>query len=424
MRNLASVVTVKDIMPMDGKDRIVCVSFNENAYECIIPKTSAIKGNKLAFIQEGAILPVTAVWEFLRKRCYSEKMQGFVIKPMVMGKKESGERVKSWGLAVGLNELGLDEKVWSKLKPNDDLTELLNIRKYEPEEDASPKQDSLYPKWVKFCLSHFLTRWIGQVWQNAHKTESCGFPSEVISKSDETTIQNIPFILEKFANEKVYVTAKMEGQSVTALFDYDEKKNKLGKFYVCSRNNAYKRRVNNDFWNTAVRLDIENKIKNFYKETGILLVIQAEQCGVGIQKNIYDLPFTDWFVYTMKNRITGRQLTFDEMMMVCNKLELRLVPPICGNFILKKIMPDVASCVAYAERQYWKPVKDETNYRYLPADGEKLWEDYLQHEGIVVRSMDYDKDKNIGFSFKVKNIQYSEMKLENIHSIACKIKAK
>lgn len=39
---------------------------------------------------------------------------------------------------------------------------------------------------------------------------------------------------------------------------------------------------------------------------------------------------------------------------------------------------------------------------------------FIQHKGAVVRTMDYDKDYNIGCSFKLKNIQYSEKGLETM----------
>ena len=340
MRNLASVVTVKTKQKMFEKDKICCVSFEELGYEAIVPNTVNV-GDKLAFIQEGSILPEIEAWEFLRKRCYSEKLKGFVIRPMVMGAKETetgekGDRVKSFGLAVGLDELPItDEKVRGKLKPGDDLTDLLGIRKYEPEEDASPKGDSkkAYPKWVKFCLGCAPLRWIGCIWQKNHQNSAGGFPTNIISKSDESTVQNMPSVIEKFKDELVYTSIKIEGQSATALFGYDFKKNKLidKGFYVCSRNNAYKLRCNNTFWETANRLDIENRLRKYYKETGKALVIQCEQVGPGIQDNIYDLKFNDWYVYTIKDEVTGKQLPLDEMLDVCKTLKLKNVPIIEKN---------------------------------------------------------------------------------------------
>ena len=129
MRNLASVVTVEKKQKMWQKDKICCVSFVENGYEAIVPNIVNV-GDKLIFIQEGSILPEVNAWEFLRKRCWREDLNGFLIKPMTMGKKENpdgteGDRVKSWGLAVGLHETTLTEGEIRRLKAGDDVTEAL-----------------------------------------------------------------------------------------------------------------------------------------------------------------------------------------------------------------------------------------------------------------------------------------------------------
>ena len=212
MRDLASICTIEKVWPLEGKDKVQGAGFKENAYEVMVSKD--IQPDMLvAFIQEGAVLPVCETWEWLRKRCYRDNLngkEGFLIKPQ----KFSG--IKSWGLAVPLNELGLDESVTKKCKAGDDISDLLGIWKYEPAEDASPakgESKKAYPKWVKFCLGHTVTRWIGHIWQKRHQNSGGGFPSELISKSDETTIQNMKGVLQKYADEKVVITAKMEGQS-------------------------------------------------------------------------------------------------------------------------------------------------------------------------------------------------------------------
>lgn len=425
MRLLASICTIKDVWPLEGKDRVQGANMVENGYECMVSKDIQ-PGKLVAFIQEGSILPEIEAWEFLRKRCYREALKGFLIKPQKFG------TIKSWGLVVPIDELPItDEKVRGKLKPGDDLTDLLGIRKYEPEEDASPKGDSkkAYPKWVKFCLGCAPLRWIGRIWQKNHQNSAGGFPTNIISKSDESTLQNMPSVIERFKDELVYTSIKMEGQSATALFGYDFKKNKLidKGFYVCSRNNAYKLRCNNTFWETANRLDIENQLRKYYKETGKALVIQCEQVGPGIQDNIYDLKFNDWYVYTIKDEVTGKQLSLDEMLDVCKTLKLKNVPIIEKNVRLGDIMPTVKAAVAYAENQFWRPINGEGEYGpidpfYKPRNGEKLWRDYFQHEGVVVRTMNYDKDSNVGTSFKVKNCSYGEQSLGSIHTACVKIK--
>ena len=204
MRDLASVCTIEKVWALEGKDKVQGASFKENSYEVMVSKDIQ-PGMLVAFIQEGACLPVCETWEWLRKRCYRDNLngkEGFLIKPQ----KFSG--IKSWGLAVPLNELGLDETVYKKFKAGDNIEETLGIWKYEPEEDASPRTSSkkAYPKWVKFCLSHYLTRWIGRIWQKRHQKSGGNFPTDLISKSDETTIQNMKGALEKFAESKVNIS--------------------------------------------------------------------------------------------------------------------------------------------------------------------------------------------------------------------------
>ena len=417
MRDLASICTIEKVWPLEGKDRVQGASFVENGYEVMVSKDIQ-PGQLVAFIQEGAILPVRDTWEWLRKRCYRENLNGF---NGFLIKAQKFQGIKSWGLAVPLAELGLEESVYSKFKAGEDITELLEIHKYEPEDDASPtkgESKKAYPKWVKFCLGHLLTRWIGRLWQKRHQNSGGEFPSDIVLKSDETTVQNMPFAIEKFADELVYISAKMEGQSSTTCFD-PKKSKKDGLFYVCSRNNAYKLKCNNDFWNYCVNNGMEKKLRDYYRKTGKLLAVQAEQCGPGIQNNIYNFKSLKWFVYLMTDIITGNQLNYDEMVSACRDLGLTMVPVIVANVKLKDVMPTLSAAVEYAEKSYWTLDENgELIQNYQPKEGEKLWVDYFQNEGVVVRSMNCDKKKNIGLSMKIKNIEYSEKSLGGISKAA------
>ena len=413
MRDLASICTIEKVWPLEGKDRVQGASFVENGYEVMVSKDIQ-PGQLVAFIQEGAILPVRDTWEWLRKRCYRENLNGFN-GFLIKAQKFAG--IKSWGLAVPLAELGLEESVYSKFKAGEDITELLEIHKYEPEEDASPtkgESKKAYPKWVKFCLSHLLTRWIGRLWQKKHQNSSGGFPSDLISKSDETTIQNMKGALQKYADEKVVITAKMEGQSFCVVPTFKGKK--LTGAYVCSRNNAYKVPDNSIFWNMMRKYNIINKMKELWKTEHRAFILQGEQVGPGIQNNIYNFKENQWFLFTVKDFETLNQLSYTEMEKVAKIFGCKAVPAVdCG--ILKDIMPNIDAAVAYAEKVCWIPVNGiEIETYYNPATG-KLWKDYFQHEGVVVRSFNYDKDKGIGVSFKVKNLGYAETGLPKIASL-------
>lgn len=412
MRDLASVCTIEKVWALEGKDKVQGASFKENSYEVMVSKDIQ-PGMLVAFIQEGAILPEINAWEWLRKRCYRENLNGFngfLIKPQ----KFAG--IKSWGLAVPLDELPIaDERVINNLKSGDDLTDLLEIRKYEPEEDASPRTSSkkAYPKWVKFCLSHYLTRWIGRIWQKHHQNSAGGFPTDLISKSDETTIQNMKGILEKFAESKVNITAKLEGQSATVIPTFKGKK--LTGAYVCSRNNAYKVPDNSLFWDMMRKYDIVKKMKEIWKTEHKAYIIQCEQVGPTIQDNIYDFKQNHWYIFTVKDYETLKQLSYEEQVKVADKFGMRVVP-LLWTGTLKDVMPDVGAAVSFAEKASWEPVDGDKIHSWLNLENKgKLWKDYMQHEGVVVRTVDYDKDNNIGVSFKVKNLGYQERGLGKIH---------
>ena len=165
----------------------------------------------------------------------------------------------------------VDEKTINKLKAGDDITDLLKIEKYEEEEEASPKKQTGF---VHFLMSHPSTRWFGRILLKHNKTEAGNFPSQIISKSDETTIQNCKTIIERFAKSEGYTSCKMEGQSGTYLFEMKGKKPAF--FYVCSRNIAYKAKCDNAYWKIAQKYDLKNKIYDYWKKTGKLLVIQGE----------------------------------------------------------------------------------------------------------------------------------------------------
>ena len=419
MRDLASVCTIEKVWALEGKDKVQGASFKENSYEVMVSKDIQ-PGMLVAFIQEGACLPVCDTWEWLRKRCYRDNLngkEGFLIKPQ----KFSG--IMSWGLAVPLNELGLEETIYKKFKAGDNLEEVLGVWKYEPEEDASPRTSSkkAYPKWVKFCLSHYLTRWIGRIWQKRHQKSGGNFPTELISKSDETTIQNMKGALEKFAESKVDITAKLEGQSFTVIPVFGKrgfivKRKEVVGAYVCSRNNAYKVPDNSIFWDMMRKYDIIEKMKEIWKAEHKAYILQGEQVGPNIQDNIYDFKQNHWYIFTVKDYSTLKQLPYEGQVKVADKFGMRVVP-LLWTGTLKEAMPDVDAAVAFAEKASWEPTEDDKIHSWIKNDSDKgkLWKDYMQHEGVVVRTVDYDKDNNIGVSFKVKNINYQERGLGKIH---------
>ena len=98
---------------------------------------------------------------------------------------------------------------------------------------------------------------------------------------------------------------------------------------------------------------------------------------------------------------------------------MEFVPVIASDLKLREIGTTVGGLVTLAENVVWYyDNKKQIVSTILYTDTHTLWKDCIQHEGVVIRSMDYDKDNNIGVSFKVKNIQYAEMGLSKIANVA------
>lgn len=205
MRDMAKIVTIQSLNPIEGKDRIELATFNENIYQVIVQKGFKV-GDKCIFVEADSLLPNEPQYEFLKSRCWKESLQRYRIKPTKMG------NVISMAIVFDLSYLPKRKKEY---KVGEDVTDVMNILKYEPVEDATPKKKT---GLNSFMWNHTITRPIIRFITSLQPKESKAFPTWLISKSDEENIQNNPSLLEKYKETNCYSTIKMEGQSVTFLF--------------------------------------------------------------------------------------------------------------------------------------------------------------------------------------------------------------
>jgi RNA ligase (TIGR02306 family) len=378
-RKMAYIATISDLGKIPDKDRIVYASLKDLGWQVIVD-TSHNVGDKVIYVEIDSILPVKPEYEFLRKRCFSEKYNGFVIKGMKM---------------AGLVSYGLVLPAESHANKPDgfDMTGILDIRKRE---DDVPDLPEHLPKSK---LEKFVD-WL--FWKlGLKKRKKVGVADgwlSFVSKTDETRIENLSYLFnEEFKGTPVYVTTKLDGQSAT--FAYHK-----GYFFMASRNvilyrqkikpamkelNSRKERQNMDnFRRIASRYDLPRAM--FLSKTPV--VIQGELCGPGIQKNPMGLPDTDLFVFNVYfpfEKIKGVYVSWDKIKELCDALTLKTVP-----LIERRLFdwPDKAALKDYAKGKY---------------------ENGKDREGIVIR---YDsgaepipgplKGMSNMFSFKVINDDY------------------
>jgi RNA ligase (TIGR02306 family) len=198
------------------------------------------------------------------------------------------------------------------------------------------------------------------------------FPT-AIPKTDQERCQNLVKEIHAAieADLTFEVTEKLEGSSMTCyLID--------GEFGVCSRNLDLKRDENNSFWATAIRDDIEAKMRavgpNPGEDWGF--AIQGECVGPGIQGNIYKLSRTEFFVFDVYDIKRGEYLKPDERRCLIATMGLKHAP------------------VLTTERPL-SPVAMLLDW----ADGKSVLGDTLR-EGIVFKQVDG------GMSFKAISNKY------------------
>jgi RNA ligase (TIGR02306 family) len=329
-RKLASVVKIVDIQPITGADAIMVASVK--GWKVVVKKDEYKVGDLAVYYEIDSFLPVRPQFEFLRKSSFKR-----------MGSSE-GFRLKTIRLRGQISQgllTPIPEGI-SNPKEGDDLTEALDIVKYEPPIPA----------------------------QLAGKIKGT-FPS-FIPKTDEIRIQNFESEVGfSPAGERAYVTEKLDGTSFTCYFNN-------GVFGVCGRNWELTETSDNSLWRMANLLQLKEKMTKHGKN----IALQGELIGAGINGNLYGLSDHKLYFFTGYDIDKGRRMFFDELEWVLFGLQLQMVP------VLEK---------------YGFVIPNENNivdYMLKYAEGKSVLNMEVDREGVVVRGLERE------FSFKAISNTY------------------
>lgn len=325
MRKLASVKRISDIHPIDGRDRIVLA--NVDGWSVIVKKDEFDIGDLCVYIEIDSVLPPKPEFEFLKKSNYR-------IKTMKMA------GVISQGICFPLSIL--PAKTCRDYEIDEDVTDILCIKQYEATMDKEPDNKNL--NGVNKRYPQFLMRW---KWFRKlvlrSKKELSEFPS-FISKTDETRIQNMPFIL---ADKTPWVaTEKIDGQSGT--FCLVRHKRKLSflqdkfEYIVCSRNRRLYQPDSSSYWNVSSKYNIELILKQLIGKFD-WIAIQGECISPKVQGNKYKVSAPDLYVF---NIITPEgRLDSVSASDICKRHGLKFVPIITTEYTLPDSIDEVLSYV-------------------------------------------------------------------------------
>jgi len=267
---LAHIEIITKLSPIEGKDRIELATVL--GWQVIVKKGEFQEGDKCVFFEIDSLLPESNPnFKFMEKskfRVKTMRMAGVISQGLVLSPTLFGNGVA--GMDVGA-----------------DVTEILQIKKYEKYEDVKVQYDtSSLPKWkkkVKYYWPWFFNTFL--------KERVEDFPTYIVPKTDETRIQAIPEILDTLKGQELFVTEKLDGQSAT----YILLKRKIGlpfwsyKFIICSRNLVIPPAKDSSYTRVAKAFDVKKKLIKLYELCGQpkYVAVQGEVIGAGIQGNKY-----------------------------------------------------------------------------------------------------------------------------------------
>ena len=349
-RKLAHVEIVEEIFPIPNADKIEMVKVL--GWECVVKKGEFKVGEKIVYVEVDAIMPEKPEYEFLRDRKFrirTIKLRGQI----------------SQGLVLPISSVGFNSVNY---RIGTDVTHELGITKYlSPSEQSELQQQEEKIKLEKNKLKKFMMRysWFRRLFLSRNQIK--GFPYWV-SKTDEERIQNIPHVLEQFKNEEVYVTEKIDFQSVTFTGKMIPNETpiigkflpKKFKFIVCSRNFT----TNNKsslYWKIAEKYNIEKILRE-----NPTLTIQGEQGDTKVQGNKYGIKEPTMWVFNIIDHEKNYHYNWDEMVEFCDKNHLNHVRLVSvGTDKLGEIFTTVQEAVEFSK-------------------GKSVLAD-IQREGVVVR---------------------------------------
>jgi RNA ligase (TIGR02306 family) len=328
MRNLATIQTIKALDPIPDADAIEVATVL--GWHVVVKNGEFKVGDKVVYCEIDSVLPKdnpnfaflwSSNWRVRTRRMRGQVSQGIC-----------------FPLSILPHSLGYEYSA----PDGEDVTDLLGIIKYE-----AP---------IPACLA-------GEM--------KGGFPS-FVPKTDETRIQTLGGLLEKYSGLDCVATEKLDGTSCTMYL-------KDGELGVAGRNIEYLESESNTYWQMARKYNIEQVLRGI----GANAALQGEIIGDGIQGNKYKLPknerqFYVFNIYGIDKRQYLCQHSVDDM---CDANDILHVPVVWrGNLV------------------------SDTDALVEMSKGASVLSPSTKREGIVIRPVHEIDDVSVGrVSFKAIN---------------------
>lgn len=405
-RELAYVVIIDEIMPIEGYDRVELARVG--GWHVIVQKGQFKVGDPAIYFEVDSKVPSDReCFAFLAKRKYkikTIKMCGVISQGLLMHANDFG-----WETAIDADchplvyDVKDNSRFWYADGEDRFLTKELGVTHIEDEENKPTPRVDKYKAMAQRRPNIFKQKWarwfMRREWgrkimffffgQKKKKSSETAFPTKFpyVKKTDQERCENMPWILKD--KTPYIVTEKCDGSSATYILARTHNPFNPFEFYVCSRNVRMLDEgqkcfyEDNVYWEMAKKYNIEEKLKDYLKNNPKLNYIcwQGEICGPHIQKNPHHLYENHLFCFHMIDSAQGK---YD--MRVAERIwygyNMEVVPIVNINYR----MPD--------DFEEFKKSADGT-YDYDVCNGECAREGYV-----------YYKTTDPNFSFKNVSREY------------------
>lgn len=319
---LATVEKVIEILPIEGADCIEIAVIM--GWEVVVKKGKFENGDYCIYI------PIDTVVDLSKP--YFEGAESRLKGGRIKTTKIRG--VWSQGFALGINDVDFEVP----LEEDYDVGELLNMKKYEKDEQSVVS----------------LVRDPNKTYK---ESEFLPFPHEIIPKTDEPNFKTKHKALTELQGKEMYITKKLDGSSMTLIW-LD------GNFMVCSRNIILYSIIDGIIMVEVDSKDAQMKI-NFVKKHNFAdlpisnFAVQGEFFGPGVGPNKMKFKKLGYSLFTVKELIrnsdqrflSGTYLSYYQLIDFCSQYSFDMVPvisiSICGEDLTIKSFQEISNGIEY-----------------------------------------------------------------------------
>ena len=384
-RELAYVVKIDNIIPIDGADRVEQAVVG--GWHIMVRKGQFKIGDKAVYFEIDSKVPEREPYMFLADKHFKIKTQKYFKGTVI-----------SQGLLMAFEDFDWAE---DKYEVGTFLTKELGVT-YAVEEDNKRKSnitkyDKMYQRHLDLFKKYKILRKIFKTNIGkkilfiflGKKRDTRNWPAWVV-KTDEERVQNMPFLFPGDPDKKWVVTEKIDGTSTTFTMKGRKKKE---EFYICSRNVNFDKpeKAENCFYETNVYIEMAEKYNMESVLRNILenhpefefVTIQGETYGANIQKRDYGLTGHDFMAFNLifgyKDGRVERLNPIDMTSILVNTYNIPCVP-VLDTIILPETIDEM---IAY-------------------ANGKSLVDGGMR-EGVVLRTLDgVESFKSVSNDFLIK----------------------